>query len=270
MNYERIIELAESLAEEHCMKRGGDPHIAFRDYEVMVVEDDFGNDFEGLIRFKDNEYQVFVNSGHNAARTIGRRRFTAAHELGHFSISEHRDAIRTGSGVHKSKTGFATNEPMEREADIFASHFMIPSKILLKHHSNEKWGADVILNIANLFETSITCAALRCQYTLPGNSTLILWNSDNVRWQRMNKDWWFQLPSRTIRNSDQLAKGSATEVLLNGGNIPECGYLRRGTTRSAWFPRVAPWTSINDVLIEDAIPLGSYGVLTLLRPDSAV
>lgn len=270
MNNERIIELAESLAEEHYTKRGGDPFIAFEDYGVIFVEDDFGNDFEGLIRYKDNEYQIFINSGHNTSRSVGRRKFTAAHELGHFCINEHRDAIKTGNGVHISKNDFQTNEPMEREADIFASHFLIPTKKLKKFHKSEKWGADVILDVANTFETSITCAALRCQSALAGDSTLIFWGTDSVRWQRMNKDWWFKLPARSIRNTEQLAKGSATELLLNAGEAPENGYIRRGTTRSAWFPRVAPWTRINDVLVEDAIPLGTYGVLTLLRPDNSI
>ena len=268
MNEKVLIQLAESLAQEHSRQGGGgDPVRAFNDYDVIYIEDDFDDDFEGLLRYKDSEFQVFVNTGCQHSRTVGRKYFTAAHELGHFTIPQHREDIRNGTGLHKSVTGFESKLPMEREADIFASHFLIPSNVLINHCGTGAWGAKEILDVAAYFQTSVTCAALRCQTTLPGNSTLIAWTPQKVRWQRMNRDLWFELPARTIRTFDQLLKGSATERLLNGEKAGVMGYLQAGTTRSSWFPRIAPWSSTNDLLIEEAIPLGQYGVLTLLRPD---
>ena len=265
---EDIIQLAENLAEAHKGSGGGgDPHIGFRDYEVDLVEDDFDDAFEGLLRYKDDEFQAFINTGHDHSRTKGRRRFTAAHEFGHLSIKSHRDSIRSGKGTHFSKTGFQSREPIEREADIFAAHFLVPTKVLQKRYKSRDWGAKEILDVHKHFQTSVTCAALRCQAALPGSSTLILWGKTEVRWQRMDNDWWFNLPARSIRNSDLLANGSATEKVLNGAPIPEEGYLMTGTTRAHWFPRIAPWSSKNDILTEQAISLGEYGVLTVLRPD---
>lgn len=271
MEINEIIDLAEELASQHRGQGGGgDPKAAFADYEVPVAQADFGDAFEGLLRFENGEYQVFINTGDESdPRTIGRQNFTAGHEFGHYSIPKHRTAIRKGNGAHKDITGFASSEPMEREADIFAAHFLIPTKELQRRYRLPSWGAREILDAAKHFGTSITCAALRCQASLPGDSSLILWGPNNVRWQRMNRDWWFQLPARSIRNTDQLAKGSATEQLLSGAEIPDCGYVSRGTTRSAWFTRILPWSNNNTILIEEAIPLGAYGTLTLLRPDQA-
>jgi len=267
---ESIIELAEGLADQHKgLSGGGDPFIAFNDYEVPVAQDNFGNAFEGALRFHGDEFQVFVNTGNlNDPRTSGRRHFTGAHEFGHYSIKEHRKAIISGDGFHKDVTGFASKNPMEREADIFASHFLVPTKTLKKRCRNDDWGAAEILDVATHFGTSITCAALRCQSSLSGNSTLILWGPTHVRWQRMNHDWWFQLPARSIRNINELISGSATEELMNGAEVPECGFFSRGTTRSAWFKRVADWSAKNTILIEHVIPLGAYGYLTILRPDT--
>ncbi|MBR9871480.1 MAG: ImmA/IrrE family metallo-endopeptidase [Gammaproteobacteria bacterium] len=269
MNSDPIIELAEGLADAHRGNGGGgDPIVGFRDYEVIVAHGDFGDDFEGLLRFRDGEFQAFVNSGSDSdPRTAGRQNFTAAHEFGHYSIQAHRDAIRSGKGCHKDVTGFMSREPMEREADIFAAHFLMPTRELQKRYRAPQWGAKEILDAAGYFGTSITCAALRCQAAMPGDSTLVLWGPKYVQWQRMNRDWWFELPVRSIRNADQLAQGSATEQLMAGADIPECGFITTGTTRSAWFRRVSSWSSNNSILIEQAIPLGSYGVLTLLRPD---
>jgi len=267
MNDAHIIHLAESLAKEHFgAYGGGDPIKAFNDYDVIYVEDDFGEDFEGLLYYKDNLFGALVNTGHDHSRSIGRRRFTGAHEYAHYSIAAHREAIRSGTGMHKSISGFESRLPMEREADIFASHFLLPTKKLVKFCGKGSWGAKEILDVADSFQTSITCSALRCQAALAGNSTLIMWTPDKVRWQRMDRDWWFELPARTIRTVDKLLKGSATERALNGEDPGENRFLQAGTTRASWFPRIAPWSKINDILIEEAIPLGQYGVLTILRP----
>ena len=196
MEIESIIELAEGLATEHRGKSGGgDPFVAFEDYEVIVAEANFGNAFEGLLRFKDDEFQVFVNSGCDAdPRTHGRKNFTVAHEFGHYSIPIHRRSIKSGEGLHKDISGFTSKVPMEREADIFASHFLMPTLELSKQFRSASWGAREILDAAQYFGTSITSAALRCQSALDGHSSLILWGPQYVRWQRMNNDWWFQLP----------------------------------------------------------------------------
>jgi hypothetical protein len=270
MDAEAIVKLAESLASAHHSRSGGggDPGTAFADYEVPLVEGNFGGAFEGLLRFSDGEFQAFINVAHERHRNVGRRRFTTAHEFGHFSLPPHRDGVRSGKLMHKSTTGFQSREPIEREADIFAAHFLVPTSELRKRFGARRWGAAEVLDAHRHFNASVTCAALRCQASLGGNSTLILWEGQSVSWQRMNRDWWFELPARSVRSADVLAPGSATHRLLQKeSSVPSCGFLATGTTRSHWFRRVADWSSENDILIEEAIPLGSFGVLTILRPD---
>ena len=269
MIIEDIVDLAESLAEDHKGRSvGGDPIVAFNDYEVDVVERDFKDAFEGLLRYKDGEFQVFINSGDkDNPRTVGRRRFTAAHEFGHYSIPAHREAIRSGDGFHKDVSGFKSIEPMEREADVFAAHFLVPTSRLKRKCGSGRWGAEEVIETAKHFGVSIMCAALRCQDSLGGQSTLLAWGPSGRRWQRMDRDWWFKLPSRAIRNFDQLVRGSATERLMRGEDIPPEGYLRAGTSSAAWFPRVRPGSRNDHILIEEVIPLGAHGCLTILRAD---
>lgn len=270
MNAEEIIELAENLSTQHhnSIGGGGDPYAAFSDYEVVVAEDDFAGSFEGLLRYHDGEFQTFIDTSHERNKNLGRRRFTVAHEFGHFSIPAHRHGIRHGHLLHRSQVGFESRERIEREADIFAAYFLIPTDELRKLCENGDWGAKEILKAARHFNSSITAAALRCQASLGGYSTLILWQGETVVWQRTNRDWWFELPARAIRCANRLARDSATDLLVRqNATAPESGFLSNGTTRSQWFPRVADWSRDNAILVEYAIPLGSFGVLTLLRPD---
>lgn len=261
-----IVELAESMSLLHRGKfGGGDPKVGFHDYDVPYVEGDFGTEFDGLLRFEDEEFQAFVNTTTN--ETPGRRRFTAAHEFGHHSITHHNEGIRNGQLVHRSETGFVSDEEIEREADIFAAHFLIPTDKLTRRHKNADWGAREVLDTSDYFGTSITCAALRCQQALPGDSVLILWSTTEVKWQKINREWWKKLPARTIRSADDLVPGSATETVLKNPPVTD-RFLWRGTTRAHWIKRIGHRSMANDILIEYAIPLGRYGVLTLLRPDA--
>ncbi len=49
---------------------------------------------------------------------------------------------------------------------------------------------------------------------------------------------------------------------------PAAGFFEAGSTASFWFPFMKPGDPMDVVLIEQAISLGRFGVLTLLFPES--
>ena len=53
----------------------------------------------------------------------GYRRFSIAHELGHYFIDGHLDHI---GGSHASRAGFVSTDRYEREADFFAAGLLMP------------------------------------------------------------------------------------------------------------------------------------------------
>ena len=50
----------------------------------------------------------------------GFQKFSIAHELGHYCIDGHSDAL-LANGVHYSQAGFRSSDPFELEADYFAA-----------------------------------------------------------------------------------------------------------------------------------------------------
>ena len=48
---------------------------------------------------------------------------------------------------------------------------------------------------------------------------------------------------------------------------PDKGYFQCGTSASAWFPGIWLGSAKDLVFIEQALPLGEFGVLTLLYPE---
>ncbi len=54
-------------------------------------------------------------------------RFTVAHELGHYFLPGHPERLfPAGDGLHESRSGFISHDPLERQADYFASALLMP------------------------------------------------------------------------------------------------------------------------------------------------
>jgi len=269
---ETIAKQAEHLAAEYSTNRGGgDPINAIREEGAKYTEHRFGSDnFEGASRYRaeKNRFEVFINTDIDS--TLERRQFTRSHELAHVQLAPHRDLLKQVI-THRSSPEFNQDTDMEREADLYAGHFLAPTKRVKKIAGSGYWTAEAILEVANQLECSLLCAAIRCQQALKGESALIKWNLDGTaQWQKMANSWWIQLPARSIRHQDALVRGSATERLLGGSDPGQEGYIRSGSTMGYLFPRHHFKFGIgNDQLVREfAISLGKYGVLTLVRPDS--
>ena len=65
---------------------------------------------------------------------------------------------------------------------------------------------------------------------------------------------------------EKLAEGCSTRRALAQEKTPECGYFQNGTLASSWFPWVRRDDLLDVVLVEEAVPMGRYGALTMLYP----
>lgn len=80
---------------------------------------------DGILACKDGRWLVIINRRTN--HTPGRRRFTLAHELGHYRLHRHRQRLFMCSRLDRSR--------MEWEANRFAVELLLPEngvKALLK------------------------------------------------------------------------------------------------------------------------------------------
>lgn len=94
----------------------------------------------------------------------GRKRFTIAHELGHFEM--HRDyPIHNDSEsldwfsetLHKMKNGY-----QELEANEFASELLMPAELFKSETRYKKFTPDLLRSLAERFQTSITSVVFKC------------------------------------------------------------------------------------------------------------
>lgn len=121
------------------------------EFGIEVCYDQLGQEVSGYIeKSNDNGYKIVVNSDHSRTR----KRFTIAHELGHWW--HHRDLIDNYSRLVEHfendrlyrdrlyRQNFATsdeellNDRYEKEANCFAANFLMPAELIHTLISDEE------------------------------------------------------------------------------------------------------------------------------------
>lgn len=130
----------------------------FQVYSIPMDDNISGmivSDKENISNLNSNKV-IVVNANHSQAR----KRFTIAHELGHYILQgkpaecyAHRD-----SGVYS---------PEEKDANSFASALLMPEKDVkndvqyLKETYGDKNASAIVMDIANKFNVSVNAAEVR-------------------------------------------------------------------------------------------------------------
>lgn len=261
-----IAELAEAVADTHFPKGLVIPETIAKKKRISISINDYGACFDGLLEHRSGRFHIYCNTARS--QTDGRRRFTLAHELGHFFIDEHRLALLSGrTPAHCSVHGGAPSiNPVEREANHFASNLLVPPKRFSAYVGNSTPGLALALRVKAHFDVSITSAAVRVVASNRCPCLAIKWDSSGACWKRPNElARQHGLAGSTIQKLAAIPAGSATARVISGETADQ-GFLSAASTAAAWFPSIAAGSKRDTLLQEEAISLAPYGALTLLRP----
>jgi uncharacterized protein DUF955 len=190
----------------------------------------------------------------------GFRRFTVAHELGHFEIAAHHGVIFSGAALHVSESGFTSHLWYEQEADHFAAELLMPSDLFRNEIRGAGIGLPAIKQLAETFDTSITSTAIRYAQLTPDPVVIVVSAEERIRYcfasqcmKSIRADW--------IERATQVPAVSETGRHFRNG--APFGAERNGRSDlSAWFPNATRDFEFE----EDLIDLGRYGrTLTVLH-----
>lgn len=216
----------------------------------------------GALYCVDSQFGIVVSA---ACHGEAHRRFTIAHELGHYHLDGHVERMFAGGATQVLSQGgyFRTQrDPHEREADWFASELLMPTlwvkpRIEALHPTFRD-----LDDLAGDFATSLTCAAIRFAELTDEAVAVVVSFDRQIEWvafsHRLRDHRW----SRKAWRRESIPTGSATDRLAQAAQR-----VRRGDGEAdggllcTWFPEAPPMT----IAEEEAIGLGAYGrVLTLL------
>ena len=91
----------------------------------------------------------------------GFKRFCVAHEIGHYRLPGHIDAVLAHGDIHESHAGFVTGDPYEREADMFAASLLMPDALFTREMRSLGDGLQAVEALAGRCITSLPAAANR-------------------------------------------------------------------------------------------------------------
>lgn len=120
------------LAENYVLEPPVNVYELVRNYGIDIEEQPFPSDFDnvsGFINIEDGRPTMYVNLN----EPKNRRKFTVAHEFGHWLL--HKEKIRKDPGMtvlYRKALGAANDDPAEREANAFAAELLVPMEMLQK------------------------------------------------------------------------------------------------------------------------------------------
>ncbi|MCP4754255.1 MAG: ImmA/IrrE family metallo-endopeptidase [Proteobacteria bacterium] len=268
-----IADLAEAVSEEFC--GAGPVDLAQVAYQkgISTSFGAYGNGFDGMLECRDGRFHIFCNLDRLGSPDSPRARFTMAHELGHYYIDGHRNLLASGNiPPHLSRCEFESSQLAEQEADHFAANLLMPESRFRKAGKGREPGFECILELVKEFGTSLTSTAVRYVSLDMWPAALIKWHWRGYRWKSFSSSMFRRHFSQMFEVPEKLTADCATLKALAQQPPPDCGYFSSGTLSSAWFPFVKIDDFLDVVLVEEAVPMGRYGALTMLSalPDCPI
>lgn len=136
---------------------------------------------DGRIVTHDGRSIITINRG---ISDKGKKRFTAAHELGHFEL--HKNLAVVADTQYELCNWYQTGGH-EREANEFASELLMPSKIFKDLCKGKKFNKELLFRLSEAFVVSRTAAILK--FLKIGNHPVLVVCTQNnkVKWWKMSK-----------------------------------------------------------------------------------
>ncbi|APG65905.1 hypothetical protein LPB136_11255 [Tenacibaculum todarodis] len=186
-------DLASDISDYYFPDSQIDPIILAERKKIPYSFGNYSDAFDGLLECSNRNFHIYINIDKLGHAYSERARFTFGHELGHYFIDDHRNALLKGlSPSHCSLTGFKSRNRAERQADFFASCLLMPESRFRKYCSNKKFEFRIIQELAKKFGTSISATALRfC--SIGSHPIMVVYAyENNIKWYWSSNDFPFK------------------------------------------------------------------------------
>lgn len=250
---------AEALAAKKISALPVDP-FSIAKAEGIVCQRLTGSGVSGCLCGAGNEFGIFYS---DAFASEGFRRFTVAHELGHYFLEGHyKHIFADGKSKHVSEVGYSSDDPFERSADAFAAALLMPPAPFKSACARVAAGLTTIETLAEECVTSLTSTAIRYA-NLSDDSVAVIGSKDNRVQFAFMSDQFKRMPNLTwLKKGSGIPRETAT-YKFNGDprNITQSRRVKSSSLIDGWFD-CGGTSYVN----EEVVGLGpSYGLtLTIL------
>lgn len=198
---------------------------------------------KGLIRLKEDIPEP------------GRKRFAVAHEIGHWLL--HETLSQVLSCTSEDMAARYKSSPPELEANAFAAELLMPQALFRQRVGKSVPSPQLLRDLSDYFCTTLTATVVRFVDVDLDECAMVVVEDGRIRWWRANQKFeGFWLDSKS-----EVSPYTVAGAYLNGEPLPTEAERVDG---EAWLGPKAE--RVAESLFEVAIPLGRYGVISLLWP----
>lgn len=195
----------------------------------------------------------------------GFQRFSIAHELAHYLLEGHPEALFAASSTHLSRAGFVTRDPYEVEADHFAAGLLMPEDLFRRTMQRAGDGLEAIEELAELCMTSLTATAIRFAQAVQEPVAVVVSTGPRIDYAFLSDAMQEFTGMAWPRKADFLPEGTLTERF--NADLANVRDRRRESGEAdlrAWFG-----TRRRIAATEEVLGLGGYGrTLTVITTDT--
>ncbi|KHQ49998.1 ImmA/IrrE family metallo-endopeptidase [Mameliella alba] len=261
------IQMARRQGEFKAKEKGYDvfpvdPFAIAESEDILVEPKDPGRvGVSGGIIFHDESVGIFYATD---IKSEGFRRFTVAHELGHYFLEGHPEEILKTAPIHMSRAGFSQGtSSIELEADHFASGLLMPSKLVGEVIGGSHVGLDGIIALSQLAECSLTASAIRAAECCDYPMAVVVSSGEKVAYAFLSESFKKLDKLTFLKKGTPLPRTHTLRFNADMQNIRSARSICGQTSLAEWFScgrRLA--------LDEEVIGLGAYGfTLTVLSSE---
>ncbi len=231
----------------------------FADSPVDKVDAQDLEGFEGMLAANKahSKWLILYNS---EVSSEGRKRFTVAHEFGHYLLHRHQqDRFQCGNDDISTGDG---KRDIETEADLFASTLLMPLDDFRRQVLGQPISFDLLGHCADRYGVSLTAAALRWTEIAEKRAVLVASRDDHMLWAKANQaafksGAYFATRKRTIElPSSALAHSYNCEAINQ----------TQSTKAQLWFPREPSTMQLTEMT--RGAGQYDYSLTLLLMPDA--
>lgn len=141
--------------------------------------------FEGMLKANKagTKWLILYNT---LIKSLGRQRFTIAHEFGHYLLHRQLQSAFT-CGEDTIETGQESLRDIEQEADQFASALLMPLDDFRKQLGGQSISFELLDTLRQRYGVSMTAAALKWIDLAPRRAVVVAIRGDQLLWARSNE-----------------------------------------------------------------------------------
>lgn len=195
--------------------------------------------------------------------SLGFRRFSISHELGHYLLPGHVEAVLDTTGIHESFAGYRSDNVYEKEADSFAAGLLMPRQLFSVAIKSTEPGLEAIEDLSSLCITSLPATAIRYMQFADYPVAVVVSTGPSIDFCSMSDSFKILPGLEWLKKGQPIPKSSHTHAFnQNKKGVLDADRTEGVSAIHTWFGAGPEWS-----LIEEVLGLGTYGkTLTVLRP----